>query len=133
MAWAQGNLAQQITSEIRKMPEVMQAFRSRSKRLASINNLLAQGKVGEGNKGLLVRRGNLTPPETADFSAENADRQVIVKGMAKAIVKINNLDPTPENVNRVFPQAAEQFAAARREEAEPGWPIQLPNGSWTTK
>jgi len=133
MAWAQGNLAQQITSEIRKMPEVMQAFRSRSKRLASINNLLAQGKVGEGNKGLLVRRGSLTPQETAAFNSENADRQIIINGMAKAIVKINKLDPTPENVNRVLPQAAEQYAEVRREEAQSGWEIQLPDGRWTKK
>lgn len=132
-AWAQGNLAAQIASEIRKMPEVVQAFRDRGKRLASINNLLAQGKAGEGNKGLLVPRGNLTPQEKALLSAENADRQVIVRGMATAIVKINNLEMAPDNVNRVLPQAAEQFAEVRREEAKPGWEIQLPDGSWTKK
>ncbi len=131
--WAQGNIASQITSEIRKMPEVVGAFRNRGKRLSSINNLLSQGKVGEGNKGLLVKRGNLAGQETADFGAENSDRQVIIKGMAMAIVKINNLDMTPENVNRVLPQAAEQFAQVRRDEAQPGWDIQLPNGSWGKK
>ncbi len=132
-AWAQGDIASQITSEIRKMAEVIQAFRSRGKRLESINNLLSQGKVGEGNKGLVVKRGNLAGQETADFNTENSDRQVIIKGMAMAIVKINNLDMTPENVNRVLPEAAEQFAAVRREEAQPGWDIQLPNGSWEKK
>ncbi|MBI2487899.1 MAG: DUF1318 domain-containing protein [Deltaproteobacteria bacterium] len=132
-AWAQGNLAAQITSEIRKMPEVVQAFRNRGKRLASITNLLSQGKVGEGNMGLLVKRGNLTEQETADFTAENSDRQVIIKGMASAIVKINKLEMTSENVNRVLPQAAEQFAEVRKEEAKPGWDIQLPNGSWQKK
>jgi len=132
-AWAQGDIASQITSEIRKMPDVLQAFRSRGKRLGSINNLLSQGKVGEGNKGLLVKRGNLAGQETADFSAENSDRQVIIKGMATAIVKINNLDMTPENINRVLPQAAEQFAQVRRDEAQPGSDIQLPDGSWSNK
>jgi hypothetical protein len=132
-AWAQGDLAAQITSEIRKMPEVVQAFRDRGKRLASTNNLLSQGKVGEGNKGLLVPRGNLTPQERAVLSAENADRQVIIRGMASAIVKINNLEMTPENINRVLPQAAEQFAQVRREEAKPGWEIQLSDGGWTKK
>lgn len=132
-AWAQGDLASQITSEIRKMPEVVQAFRNRGKRLASINNLLSQGKVGEGNKGLLVKRGTLAGQETADFNAENTDRQVIIKGMASAIVKINKLEMTPENVNRVLPQAAEQFAEVRREEAKPGWDVQLSDGSWQKK
>jgi hypothetical protein len=132
-AWAQGDLASQITSEIRKMPEVLQAFRNRGKRLASINNLLSQGKVGEGNKGLLVKRGTLAGQETADFNAENTDRQVIIKGMASAIVKINKLEMTPENVNRVLPQAAEQFAEVRREEAKPGWDVQLSDGSWQKK
>lgn len=132
-AWAAGDLSEQITREIRGMPDVVQAFRSRGKRLSSINRLLFQGKVGEGNKGLLVRRGDLTPQESADFNAENSDRQIIIRGMAKAIVKINKLDPTPENINRVLPQAGEQFAAVRRDEAQPGWEIQLPDGRWVKK
>jgi len=132
-AWAEGNLSEQITNEIRKMTDVMQAFRSRGKRLPSINDLLSQGKVGEGNKGLLVRRGNLAGEEIADFNAENSDRQIIIRGMAKAIVKINKLDPTPENIKSVLPQAGEQFAAVRRDEAQPGWEIQLPDGRWVKK
>jgi hypothetical protein len=130
-SWAQGDLSQQIANEIRSMPDVMQAFRNRGKRVSSINNLLSRGKVGEGNKGLLVKRESLTNEEAADFNAENSDREVIIKGMAKAIVKINNLEPTSENINRVLPQAAEQFAAVRREEAQSGWWIQLPDGTWT--
>src|SRR5690606_20043817 len=47
-AWAQGNLAQQITDELRKMPEVVEAFRGRSQRLGALNDLRSQGKVGEG-------------------------------------------------------------------------------------
>ncbi len=69
----------------------------------------------------------------AAFSAENADRRIIIRGMAAAIVKINKIDPTPENINRVLPQAAEQFAAVRRDKAMPGWWIQLPDGRWVQK
>jgi uncharacterized protein YdbL (DUF1318 family) len=132
-AWAQGNLAGQIANELRKMPEVMEAFQGRRQRLGDLSNLLSQGKVGEGNEGLLVKRGDLTGAETAIVKAENVDRETIMRGMAKAIVKINQLDMTPENIDRVYPQAAEQFAEVRREEAEPGWWIQLSNGEWIKK
>jgi hypothetical protein len=131
--WAQDNLDREIVNEIRNMPDVVQAYRNRGKRLDVINNMLSQGKVGLGNKGLLVQRGDLTNEEKADFNAENKDRETIIEGMAKAIVKINNIDPTSQNIKRVIPEAAEQFAAVRRNEAQPGWWIQLPDGSWRQK
>lgn len=132
-AFAQGDLSGEIANEIRNMPEVVEAFRRIGPRLGILNSMRSQGKVGEGNKGLLVQRGNLTEEEMAAFSAENADRQIIIRGMATAIVKINKIEPTPENINRVLPQAAEQFAAVRRDKAEPGWWIQLPDGRWVRK
>ena len=131
--WAQDNLDREIVNEIKNMPDVVQAYRNRGKRLDVINNMLSQGKVGLGNKGLLVQRGDLTNEEKADFNAENKDRETIIEGMAKAIVKINNIDPTSKNIKRVIPEAAEQFAAVRRNEAQPGWWIQLPDGSWRQK
>ena len=131
--WAQDNLDRELVNEIRNMPDVVQAYRNRGKRLDVINNMLSQGKVGLGNKGLLVLRGDLTNEEKADFNAENKDRETIIEGMAKAIVKINNIDPTSKNIKRVIPEAAEQFAAVRRNEAQPGWWIQLPDGSWRQK
>ena len=131
--WAQDNLDREIVNEIKNMPDVVQAYRNRGKRLDVINNMLSQGKVGLGNKGLLVQRGDLTNEEKADFNAENKDRETIIEGMATAIVKINNIDPTSKNIKRVIPEAAEQFAAVRRNEAQPGWWIQLPDGSWRQK
>jgi len=115
-AWAQGNIAQQITQKIRSMPDVVQAYKRRSQRLGEINRMLSQGLVVEGNQGLLVQKGGLTPGQTQAFSAENADRQVIIRGMAKAIVEINNIDPTPENIDKVLPEAARQFASVRQSE-----------------
>jgi hypothetical protein len=132
-AFAQGDLSGEIANEIRSMPEVVEAFRRVGPRLGILNSMRSQGKVGEGNRGLLVQRGNLTGGERAAFNAENSDRQIIIRGMATAIVKINKLEPTPENVNRVLPQAAEQFAELRRDKAQPGWWIQLPNGAWVQK
>ena len=115
-AWAQGNIAQQITQKIRSMPDVIQAYKQRSQRLGEINRMLSQGLVTEGNQGLLIQKGSLTPGQTQAFSAENADRQVIIRGMAKAIVEINNIDPTPENIEKVLPEAARQFASVRQSE-----------------
>jgi len=113
-AWAQGNISQQIAQRIRAMPQVISAYKSRAKRQGVIDQMLAQNKVAEGSQGLLVKKASLTPAETQAFNAENADRTTIIRGMAEAIVAINNLDPTPENINKVLPEAARQFASVRR-------------------
>lgn len=115
-AWAQGNISQQIAQKIRAMPDVIDAYRSRAKRQDLIDQMLSQKKVAEGSQGLLVQKTSLTPSETQAFNAENADRKTIIQGMARAIVEINNLDPTPENINKVLPEAARQFASVRRSE-----------------
>ena len=115
-AWAQGNIAEQITQKIRSMPDVVEAYKRRSQRLSEINRMLSQGLVTEGSQGLLVQKGSLAPQQTQAFNAENADRQIIIRGMAKAIVEINNIDPTPENIDKVLPEAARQFASVRQRE-----------------
>ncbi len=53
--------------------------------------------------------------------------------MARAILKINKMPTDAANLTQVTPQAAEQFATLRREEAKPGWWIQRPDGSWVQK
>jgi hypothetical protein len=132
-AWAQDNIAKDITNKIRNMPGVVRAFQSRGERLNEIAKMLSDHKVGEGNRGLLVARGDLTPHERTSLNAENKDRMVIIDGMARAIVEINGIEPSSENINRVAPQAAQQFAAVRRSDAKRGWAVQLPNGNWVTK
>jgi hypothetical protein len=132
-AWAQDDISREITNKIRNMPGVVRAFQSRGARLNEISKMLSGRKVGEGNKGLLVMLGDLTSQERSAFNAENKDRVKIIDGMAEAIVEINGLQATPENVQRVAPEAADQFAAVRRSGAKPGWAIQLPNASWVTK
>ncbi|NIU87725.1 MAG: hypothetical protein GWN56_10740 [Nitrosopumilaceae archaeon] len=113
-AWAQGNISQQIDQKLRAMPEVINAYRARAKRQNVIDGLLFQGKVVEGSQGLLVKRSSLTASETKAFNSENADRKIIIQGMARAIVEINNLAPTRENIDKVLPEAARQFANIRR-------------------
>lgn len=115
-AWAQGNISQQIAQKIRAMPDVIDAYRSRAKRQNVINQMLSQGKVSEGSQGLLVKKGSLSASENQAFNNENADRKIIIKGMARAIVEINNLAPTQENIDKVLPEAARQFASVRRSE-----------------
>ncbi|MEQ9617650.1 MAG: hypothetical protein RIG61_00570 [Deltaproteobacteria bacterium] len=115
-AWAQGNISEQITQKIRSMPDVVQAYKRRAQRLSVVNNMLSKGLAVEGNEGLLVIRGSLTPEQTQAFNAENSDRQIIIRGMARAIVEINNIEPTPENIEKVLPEAARQFASVRRSE-----------------
>ena len=113
-AWAQGNISQQIDQKLRAMPDVINAYRARAKRQNVIDGLLSQGKVAEGSQGLLVKKSSLSAAQTSAFNAENADRKVIIQGMARAIVEINNLAPTPENIEKVLPEAARQFANIRR-------------------
>ena len=115
-AWAQGNISGQITEKIRSMPDVISAYKSRAQRKGIINQMLREGLVREGGQGLLVKSGTLSAEQQKAFSAENADRKIIIMGMAKAIVEINNLEPTPENIDKVLPEAGRQFASVRRSE-----------------
>lgn len=115
-AWAQGNISSQITEKIRSMPEVIDAYKSRAKQKKIINNMLKEGLVAEGSQGLLKKEGKLAAEQKKAFEAENADRQIIIRGMARAIVEINNIDPTHENIDKVLPEAARQFASVRRRE-----------------
>ena len=115
-AWAQGNISEQISERIRAMPEVIDAYKSRAKRKNIINSMLNKGLVREGSQGLLVKSGTLSAKQQQAFNDENADREEIIRGMAAAIVGINNLEPTDENIEKVLPEAARQFASVRRSE-----------------
>lgn len=133
VASAAEDITQKIETEIKKFPEVVQAFRDRAARQSKINSLLDSGKVGESNKGLLVERDSLTGEEKSVLDAENSDRKTIIEGMAKAIIKINNIESNQQNISKVYPEAAEQFATSRRSLARSGWKVQLPGGQWAVK
>jgi len=132
-AFAQENIARTIEAELKKMPNVVKAFQARSARRGKVNALLSSNKVGEGNKGMLVARGDLTAADKSVMNAENKDRKTIIKGMTTAILKLNNLNNTPANDKKIYPEAAEQFAATRRDASKSGWSVQLPNGKWARK
>lgn len=130
-ALAQGD----INQELRKMPEVIEAYRRIGGRLAQVNRLRDQGIVGEGNDGKLAIReaSRVSPEDRKIIDQENADREVVIIGMAKAVLKLNKLEPTESNLAQVRPQAEKLFADIRREKAKPGWWIQLPDGTWRKK
>lgn len=130
-AQLEDELAKQLADEIQKMADVMHAHKKRRGRLNVINNMLSRGKVGVGNKGFLVQRGDLTKKERLAFNAENKDRKIIIERGAKAIIKVM---PTPENMKNAIPNAASQFTGhVARSEAKPGWWFQLPDGGWVQR
>ncbi len=135
-AMAQDDLSRRITQEIKSYPEVIAAYREIGQRLARLNQLRDQGLVGEAKDGKAALRAN--PPQVGEAEAallreENRDRDVVINGMAKAILKLTQQDGRPANPTEAKAQAADTFASIRRDAAHPGWWIQLPNGTWTRK
>lgn len=134
-AWAQeSGLAENIANIVRKMPDVVNAYREMGARVNDTDRLRDSGMVGEGKDGLLVIRDkSLSPPDRKIVDSENADRKTVINGMARAIIRINRVQETPENLKQVMPQAAGQFAAIRRDSAKKGWWVQDANGNWGRK
>jgi hypothetical protein len=134
-AYAQEDVtAEKITETIKKMPDVVDAYKEMGARIADTERLRDSGKVGEGNNGLLVvREGVLLPFDQKIVEMENENRKTVMNGMAKAIIRINRKPENEENMNQVKPQAIEQFAAVRRDLAKKGWWIQDPKGNWSKK
>jgi uncharacterized protein YdbL (DUF1318 family) len=127
-------LADKIAETVKKMPDVVNAYKEMGERIADIDRLRDSGAVGEAKSGLLVpREGTLTPSDKKLVDMENENRKTVMKGMAKAIIRINRVQENDANLNQVMPQAVEQFAAIRRDSAKKGWWIQNPDGNWVKK
>jgi hypothetical protein len=130
----EAGLAERITETIKKMPEVVEAYREMGARIADIDRLRDSGEIGEANTGqLVVREGTLSPADRKLLDAENENRRTVMRGMAQAIIKINRAQLNEVNLKQVMPQAIEQFAAIRRDSAKKGWWIQSPDGNWRKK
>ena len=127
-------LAEKISEVVKKMPEVVNAYREMGARIADTDRLRDSGLVGEGNKGMLMEREKALPPADRNIvEMENANRRTVVNGMARAIIRINRVPENEENLKQVMPQATEQFASIRRDSAKKGWWIQSPDGNWIKK
>lgn len=135
-AYAQeSGMAENIAQIIKKMPDVVNAYKEMGARLPEIDRLRDSGAVGEGNNGLLAVRDEklMTGDSRRTVEMENANRGAVVNGMTKAIVRINRVPENDANLNQVRPQATEQFAALRHDSAKKGWWIQDKNANWTRK
>jgi hypothetical protein len=128
-------LSEKIAEMVKKMPDVVNAYKEMGARIADIDKLRDNGAVGIGNSGMLVFRDEelLTPDQKKLVSAENENRKTIINGMAKAIIRINRAPENEQNLKQVMPQAGKLFAAIRQEMAKKGWWIQSPDGNWTRK
>lgn len=132
-AMAEDDLARRITQEIKGYPEVIAAYGGVGRRRDRLDQARDRGLVGEAKDGKVTLRAN--PPQVGEAEAallleENGDREVIINGMAKAILKLTQQEATPANLAKVKTQAAETFASIRRDTAHSGWWVQLPNGTW---
>jgi uncharacterized protein YdbL (DUF1318 family) len=134
-AYAQdSDLAQKIADTVKKMPDVVAAYREIGTVVPDLDRLRSSGVVGEANDGLLEpREGSLSPADRQLVDMVNKDRKIVINGMAKAIVRINRQPETPDTLKQVIPQATEQFAAHRRDAAKKGWWVQDNNGIWLKK
>jgi hypothetical protein len=127
-------LSDKIAEAVKKMPDVVNAYKEMGARIADTDRLRDSGAVGEGNNGLLVEREKgLSPADKTIVDTENNNRRTVINGMTKAIIRINRQPETPDNISQVKPQATKQFASIRRDSAKKGWWIQDDNGNWGRK
>jgi hypothetical protein len=131
----EADLSKRIAEIVRKMPDVVNAYKAIGARIAEIDRLRDSGAVGEGNNGMLVvREERLLTPEGKNLVAMvNENRRIVINGMSRAIIRINRVPENEQNLRQVMPQATEQFAAIRRDSAKKGCWIQLQDGNWTKR
>ncbi len=130
----EAGLPDKIADIVKKMPDVVNAYKEMGARIADIDRLRGNGSVGEGRDGMLaVREGTLNPQDQKLMDMENQNRRTVISGMAKAIIRINRLPENEANLKQVLPQATDQFASIRRDAAQKGWWIQDSNGNWSRK
>ena len=109
--------------DIKEMtPEIQNALSSRQQRYAELQQLKAQGAVGENSRGyveVLKDGGNAG----SIAASENSDRKVIYQ----AIVQQNNLGP--QGLGAV----ETAFAEVQRDKARGGDWVQSPSGQWSQR
>jgi hypothetical protein len=51
----------------------------------------------------------------------SGEKELAWEGMAKAIIRVNQVPQNEQNLKQAMPQAVEQFASIRRDAAQKGW------------
>ena len=127
--------ADALAVELSSMPEVLKAYDDMRGRLPKLNALFASGVVGLSNQGLVSVRdkAKATPQDQSMVAAENQSRKTVITSMAKAILKLNKQKESKAVLDQMLGKAAATFADTKREAAQPGWWVQLQNGSWVQK
>ena len=136
VADAADTIADELAVETSSMPEVLKAYDQMRNRLPQIIALFENGAVGLNKQGLLTMRDKTKGAgNEALVNAENESRKVVITGMAKALQKITEKKQpgVKVNINELMGKAATTFADVRRDEAKPGWWIELANGRWVQK
>ena len=134
VAYAAENIADDLAIEMSSMPEVLKAYDEINANMPQLNALRDSGAVGENKQGLIwvLDKGKLGGNDALVRNV-NDSRKVVITGMARAILKVNKQPETKAAMNQVMGKAAAMFADVRREEAKPGWWIELANGKWVQK
>ena len=134
VAFAAENIADDLAIEMSSMPEVLKAYDEIKANMPQLNALRDSGAVGENKQGLIwvLDKGKLGGNDALVRNV-NDSRKVVITGMARAILKVNKQPETKAAMNQVMGKAAAMFADVRREEAKPGWWIELANGKWVQK
>jgi len=134
-AYAADSTADALAVELASMQEVTKAYATMSRNLSRVRELLAGGVVGLTSQGLISVRDKtrVTPQDEAMLKTENESRKTIITGMAKAIAKQSKQTPNKEEMDQLLAKSAATYAETKREEAAPGWWLQLQNGRWVQK
>jgi uncharacterized protein YdbL (DUF1318 family) len=134
-AYAQeSGLADKLSEMMKKMPDVVNAYKEMGARIADIDRLRDGGTVGEGKDGLLViREGTLSSGDKKLVEQENQNRNTVMNGMAKAMLRTNREKENEATLKKVMPQAVDYFASLRRDSAKKGWWMQDASGNWVKK
>jgi hypothetical protein len=134
-AHAAENVADDLAVELAGMPEVSKAYEDMNRNLKRLYELFASGAVGLSSQGLISvkDKAKVTPQDEVLVKGENESRKVVITGMAKAILKINKQPVTKAAMDQLLGKSAASYAETKRDEAKPGWWIQLANGRWVQK
>ena len=98
-------------------PAVEAAAIRRRDRRAQVQAFLAQGALGEDNRGLLSIRNSADPAAASASQAENSDREAIYQALA------SKNSTSVDEVRKVY-------AEKLRKQAPAGAPVQSPDGVW---
>ena len=123
-----------LVDKLRSYKEVSEAFKRRGQREKTVNKLLKDGMCGETNIGfLLTRFMNIPEEDRAVLEAENRDRQVIMIGIARALLEVAGQPVTDDTVKAKLPVAIKFFCDLREKVVPDGTWIQNPDGEWSQK